>query len=95
MTATDPVAIARRRTLVAMKRRGGERTRAKLAGKQVRIWSGEHSAWWRPGAAGYTTHQDAAGIYPFEDAWSHTSHCDRDKRIAFEVVQAEDNADGK
>ena len=75
-----------RHTLMAMKRKGGERTRAKLEGKMVRVWSGQWRAWWRPGAAGYTSDCSAAGVYPFADAWAHTRHCDRDKLIVFEVV---------
>lgn len=77
-----------RRHLTAMQRKGGERTRAKLAGKQVRIWSAEHRAWWRAERSGYTIHAEAAGLYPFEEAWAATSHCGPEKRIVFEVVPA-------
>jgi hypothetical protein len=76
-----------RRQLAPLQRRGGERGRAKLAGKRVRIWSDEHRAWWRRDCCGYTVHAEAAGIYAFEDAWQATNHCGPEKRIVFEVVQ--------
>jgi len=69
-----------------MQRKGGERTRAKLAGKTVRIWSAEHRAWWRPNLCGYTVHAEVAGRYSFEEAWAATNHCGPEKRIVFEVV---------
>ncbi len=75
-----------RRHLAAMQRKGGERTRAKLAGKIVRIWSREHGAWWRAERCGYTVHAEAAGLYAFADAWAAASHCGPEKRIVFEVV---------
>lgn len=74
-----------RRHLAPMQRRGGERGRAKLAGRQVRIWSDEHRAWWRAECCGYTTQIEAAGTYTFEEAWAATSHCGPEKRIVFEV----------
>lgn len=79
-------ATAYRRRLDIMLRKGGERIRAKLAGKQVLIRSEEHIAWWREGYCGYTTSRAHAGVYLFEDAFEHTRHCGREKRIVFEVV---------
>jgi len=73
--------------LSSCKRRGGERSRAKLVGRKVLIWSGEHYAWWRPGRAGYTTEKSAAGVYDFEDAWQSTKHCGPEKRIDFMVCK--------
>lgn len=74
------------RLLTSMQRQGGERSKAKLTGKKVRIWSGEHRAWWRPNGCGYTTFIEASGIYAFEDAYSHTAHCGPEKRIKYVVV---------
>lgn len=47
----------------------------------VVIWSEEHRAYWRPGAAGYTHHIEKAGRYTLADAKSHTSHCGPEKGI--------------
>jgi hypothetical protein len=72
-------------TLNGIKRRGGDQC-AKfrlMQGKQVRIWSCEHLAWWRPDRAGYTVFKDAAGIYSFEDAYEATKYCGPEKRITY------------
>jgi hypothetical protein len=79
--------VTETRWLTSIQRKGGERTRAKLAGKKVRIWSAEHRAWWRPEFCGYTVHVEAAGIYEFEDAYDATGHCGPEKQIRFEVVE--------
>lgn len=55
---------------------------------KVLIWSGEHNAYWRPGAAGYTTRLSCAGIYDRAEAESLTSHCGPEKRIELEIVPA-------
>lgn len=36
------------------------------------VWSNEHRAWWRPSAAGYTVHMEAAGRYTRDDAIGHS-----------------------
>lgn len=72
-----------RRSLTAMKRKGGERTYAKMAGRLVYIYSGEHHAWWRVDGIGYTDDQSQAGIWEFEDAYRTTEHCGPEKRILF------------
>ena len=75
-------------TLAGIQRRGLAfwKAREHWSGRKVRIWSGEHGAWWRPERAGYTTHLEAAGIYDFADAWDSTKHCDRSKKIVFEAI---------
>ncbi|RVT91438.1 hypothetical protein EOD42_22545 [Rhodovarius crocodyli] len=76
-----------RRNLASIERAGGERTRVKLAGRLVRIWSGEHRAYWRDGGHGYTDNRRVeAWLLPFEDAYARVKHCGPEKRIAFEVV---------
>jgi hypothetical protein len=35
------------------------------------VWSNEHSAWWRPNAAGYCTNVLDAGRYTLEEAMEH------------------------
>ena len=56
-----------------------------LVGKQVFIWSGEHSAYWGSNRAGYYD-KSAAGVYPFSEAYASTSHCGSEKRIAYELA---------
>jgi hypothetical protein len=53
-----------------MQRKGGHKTRDKLRGKLVVIWSGEHRLWWRAIARGYTSKSADAGVYRFEVAVS-------------------------
>ncbi len=62
------------------------RVRAKYRGCTVRIWSGEHCAYWRPNCAGYCADPAGAGVYLFEDAYANTAHCDPSKQIAFEFT---------
>ena len=54
---------------------------------KVLIWSGEHSAYWRPGASGYTIHPEAAGLYTRETAERITRHCGPEKGIRIDAVQ--------
>ncbi len=63
--------------------------RRHLEGKRVRIYSREHRAWWREGGHGYTTVESDAGIFDFNDAYSHTWRCDPSKQIVYEVVEPE------
>ncbi|CDO35795.1 hypothetical protein [Novosphingobium sp. KN65.2] len=55
----------------------------------VLIWSGEHHAYWRPEASGYTSRATKAGIYTREVAISLTSHCGPEKRIELEPLPSD------
>ncbi len=72
-------------TLNGIKRRGltNWKGRENWIGRDVLIWSAEHGAFWRPGAAGYTTKEDEAGVWDFADAYDRTKHCGPEKRIEF------------
>lgn len=72
-----------RATLTSLRKRADLFQR--FAGAHVRIWSGQWQQWWRPEASGYTSDFTEAGVYTFEDAWSRSSHCGPEKRIAYEV----------
>jgi hypothetical protein len=48
------------------------------------VFSAEHSAYWRPGAAGYTSAPDEAGVWTRERAVAITHHCGPEKAIRFE-----------
>ena len=54
--------------------------------KWVRIWSGEHHAWWGPDGRGYFTDIESAGIYGPQHAWAITHHCCPKKKIVFHNV---------
>jgi hypothetical protein len=58
-----------------------------LSGFFVRIFSREHGAYWRAKYSGYTHYREDAGIYLFEDAFKHTSHCGPEKAICYEVAE--------
>lgn len=60
--------------------------RCTLSGINVRIWSGEHGAYWRAESSGYTSDSLSAGVYEFDEAWRRTRHCGPEKRIAFEPI---------
>jgi hypothetical protein len=71
------------RRLVSMQKKGGERVKAKLAGKRVLIFSREHNAFWGSNGCGYVQWRNGAGVYRFEDAWRRTNHCGPEKKIIF------------
>lgn len=56
----------------------------------VRVYSGEHRAYWRLGSGGggngYTTNEADAGIWSFADAYRLTSHCGPEKRIEYHAA---------
>ncbi len=51
----------------------------------VRIWSGEHEAWWRANGNGYTTQLQDAGVYERADAMRRITS-DPAKRIKLEAI---------
>ena len=60
-----------------------------MAGLQVRIWSGEHRAYWRSMGNGYSWDTEEAGVFDFEDAYNRTNHCGPEKKIIFHIVESE------
>lgn len=52
--------------------------------KNVRIWSGEHMAWWGPDSKGYAGDIRHAGVYIMDDAWATSSHCCKKKKIVYQ-----------
>ncbi len=76
-----------RRRLESVTRKGGEKVAARLSGRLVRIWSGEHGAYWRKNGCGYTDGKRVwAWALPFEQAFDKTRHCGPEKKIVFEVA---------
>lgn len=59
---------------------------AACAALPVLIWSGEHGAYWRPDATGYTTIPDAAGRWTLAEAYFATKHCGPEKSISFQPI---------
>ena len=64
-----------------------EAERAGAADQRCVIWSGEHRAYWRANASGYTTLLDGAGVYPRAEAERLTRHCGPEKRITILPVE--------
>lgn len=63
---------------------------AEIATANVRIYSGEHGAYWRPNGCGYCCCIEAAGVYSFGDAFNRTWHCGPEKGIWYEPVEQPD-----
>jgi hypothetical protein len=55
-------------------------------GRQVMIYSGEHGAWWRPNAEGYTDVRTQAWVVDFGEAYEATKTCGPEKRIKFQAL---------
>ena len=55
-------------------------------GHQVRIWSDEHRAWWRPDAHGYTTVEAKAWVTTFDRAFLVSRHAGPEKGITYVLV---------
>lgn len=61
---------------------------------RVVIWSGEHRAYWRPVACGYTQELFADGLYMLEEVVRITSHCGPERRIAILDYKAPKRSSG-
>jgi len=59
----------------------------KKGSEQVRIWSGEWHAYWRPEARGYTMCKQEAGIYTLQEALKVSGHCSPCKKIKYELAE--------
>lgn len=59
-----------------------------LRDREVHIWSGEHRAYWCPGALGYTSRLLGAGTWPFDRAYALTRTCGPEKQIYLEAVES-------
>ena len=75
---SDP---ANHEKLVRMKRWPGLQDRWQR--REVRIWSEEHRAFWRPDGKGYTSDPSQAWKLPFEGAFAVTKHAGPEKQIRF------------
>lgn len=58
-----------------------------LGRAEVRIWSNQWLAWWRPRCSGYTDDPEQAGIYSGAEAFQSTSHAGPEKGIQYELIQ--------
>ena len=83
--------MSRSLTLVHLHRHPEKRHRF----KRVRIWSGEHMAWWRPNSRGYTDCECQAGIYTMDEAWATSSHCCKKKKIVYQEVSTPSTSEGE
>lgn len=54
--------------------------------RQVNIYSGQHAAYWRADAKGYSADIKGAGVYTLSDAIYRTLHCGPEKRIKFHYI---------
>lgn len=57
-----------------------------LNGLKVLIVSGQWGTFWRDKASGYTCESLEAGHYDFDDAFSRTRHCGKEKQISFQII---------
>ncbi len=75
-------------SLIHIKRIGlaNWRNREWWSARNVRIWSQEHRAWWRPDGAGYTDDEAQAWVVDFPRAYETTEHCGPEKKISYFAV---------
>jgi hypothetical protein len=52
------------------------------------IWSGEHNAYWRPEACGYTSDIKQAGRFMIADANAWARHCGQEKQLEIRPIDA-------
>ena len=85
MLMPSPPVLSDMLALSSVRRYGRDGRKARLFARgNVRIWSQEHGAYWRPGRCGYTRHPEEAGVYSFDDALASTDHCGPEKGIYYE-----------
>lgn len=74
-------------TLERLKTIAGQKFLKKRENMSVRIYSGEHGAYWGANKCGYMIHPSEAGVYTLMDAYNASSHCDERKQISYEIVR--------
>ena len=62
------------------------RLKCQTPNANCRIWSGQWSAWWRSGNAGYTNNVNEAGIFSVSEAYNAVHHCGIEKKISLQLI---------
>jgi hypothetical protein len=53
---------------------------------KVRIYCGQHMAYWRTKAHGYTDDPEQAVIFPGHEAYANSKHCGPEKQVSYEII---------